>query len=268
MSAGAFDPGIRVGRNRGGYCGERIDAHRVMAEAAGLARAAGWREDPLIFEDGRSLPAFVRSRPGASANVYLSTGIHGDEPAGPLAMRELLSEDRWPDRFNYWLVPCLNPEGFARNTRENEDGVDLNRDYNSGRAAVVRSHQQWLGRQPKFDLALVLHEDWESNGFYVYELNPDAQPSVAEAMTRAVSTVCPLDLSPQIEGRDAVNGMIRFVGGMPERVDWPEAFYLAHHNVRHNYTLEAPSDFLLSVRVQALVVAVRAALEAFVAPTR
>lgn len=183
-------------------------------------------------------------------------------------MRELLSEDRWPDRFNYWLVPCLNPEGFARNTRENEDGVDLNRDYNSGRAAVVRSHQQWLGRQPKFDLALVLHEDWESNGFYVYELNPDAQPSVAEAMTRAVSTVCPLDLSPQIEGRDAVNGMIRFVGGMPERVDWPEAFYLAHHNVRHNYTLEAPSDFLLSVRVQALVVAVRAALEAFVAPTR
>jgi hypothetical protein len=121
----------------------------------------------------------------------------------------------------------------------------------------------WLHRQPAFDLAMVLHEDWESNGFYLYELNPDSVASIAEPMVRAVSAVCPLDLAPEIEGRAASGGMIRFVGGMPERVEWPEAFFLARHKVRLNYTLEAPSDFRLDVRVRALETAVRAGLDAF-----
>ncbi len=263
MSVGDFDPGIRVGRNQGGYRGERIDVDRLIGEASELALSSGWTLDPLAFKDGRSLPAFVRRYPSASSNIYLSAGIHGDEPAGPLAMRQLLGENQWPDRFNYWAVPCLNPVGFARNTRENEDGLDLNRDYHLGRAPAVEAHINWLGRQPNFDLALILHEDWESNGFYIYELNPDSRPSLADRMTQAVSRVCPLDLAAQIEGREAVKGMIRFVGSMPERAEWPEAFYLAHHNVRHNYTLEAPSDFAMSVRVRALVTAVRAALDGF-----
>ena len=30
---------------------------------------------------------------------------------------------------------------------------------------------RWLARQPNFDLAVCVHEDWESVGFYLYELN-------------------------------------------------------------------------------------------------
>ncbi len=31
--------------------------------------------------------------PGASRNIYVGTGIHGDEPSGPLAVIELVDRD-------------------------------------------------------------------------------------------------------------------------------------------------------------------------------
>ena len=46
------------------------------------------------------------------------------------------------------------------------------------------------------------------------------------------------------------------------RPDWPEALYLITHKARLGYTLEAPSDFALATRVDALVAGVRAAVSA------
>jgi hypothetical protein len=106
-----------------------------------------------------------------------------------------------------------------------------------------------------------LHEDWESHGFYVYELNPDDQPPLAEAIVEAAGKVCPVDCSPTIEERPAHNGIIRLRINPAERPQWPEALYLITHKTRLSCTLEAPSDFALGTRVAALVAAVRAALE-------
>jgi len=159
-----------------------------------------------------------------------------------------------------WLLPCLNPEGFVLNTRENAGGVDLNRDYRQPKAAESAAHIAWLERQPKFDLYLCLHEDWESYGFYLYEQNPDNQPSFADKMIAAAKNVCPIDLSENIEGRPAESGIIRPLINPLDRPDWPEALYLISHKSRQGYTLEAPSDFPLPARVNALAVAVQAAL--------
>lgn len=175
-------------------------------------------------------------------------------------MTRLIIDDHWPADANLWIVPCLNPGGFEKSTRENEEGVDLNRDYKSQASSRVRSHIVWLDDQPSFDLALLLHEDWESNGFYLYELNPDSQPSLAEVITRAVAQVCPIDWAAEIEGRAASGGMIRFVGEIPERPEWPEALWLLERKTRHNYTLEAPSDFPLELRSEALGIAVKTAI--------
>ena len=60
--------------------------------------------------------------------------------------------------------------------------------------------------------------------------------------------------------------MIRFVGTIPEREEWPEAIHLIHHKTRLNYTLEAPSDYPLPTRVNALVRAVQAAIVQFEPP--
>ena len=136
----------------------------------------------------------------------------------------------------------------------------MNRDYRDPKTAETRAHVAWLERQQKFDLYLCLHEDWESAGFYVYEQNPDNQASFGEKIIQAVQAVCPIALSPVIEGRDAAGGIIRPKITPLERPDWPEAFYLISYQSRLGYTLEAPSDFPLPTRVAALVAGVRAVL--------
>jgi hypothetical protein len=79
-------------------------------------------------------------------------------------------------------------------------------------------------------------------------------------MIEAVKRICPIDPSEIIEDRPAQNGIIRPNISPPERPLWPEALYLISHKSRHGYTLEAPSDFPLPVRLDALVAAVNAAL--------
>ena len=76
----------------------------------------------------------------------------------------------------------------------------------------------------------------------------------------AVAPVCPIDLSPVIEGREAQGGVIRPSLDPSTRPQWPEAFWLLQNKTRRSCTLEAPSDFPLATRVNALVAGVNAAL--------
>jgi hypothetical protein len=255
----------RLGQNLDSYRGEQIEVESVLREALALAATGDWTVEQRPFAPGRSL-SFLK-RPGTASEtsrtrrIYLSAGIHGDEPAGPLAVRRLLAGDLLPRNASLWVCPCLNPTGFPRNTRQNAAGIDLNRDYLHLATPEIGTHTEWLNEQPRFDLALCLHEDWEAGGFYCYELNPDHQPSLAEAIVRRVAGVCPIEHAPIIDGREAHSpGIIRPNLDPGSRPQWPEAFYLITHKTRLSYTLEAPSDFPLHTRVAALVEAVCAAV--------
>ncbi len=261
----------RLGKNNGRYDGETIDISAVLKEIQVAALSHGWQQE-VFHADGRfpwlalHRPALALPASHAPLRIYLSAGIHGDEPAGPLAVRTLICENLWPANLEIFLLPCLNPHGFERNQRENPDGIDLNRDYRNPRSAEIQAHLLWLARQPRFDFYLCLHEDWESKGFYLYEQNPDQLPSLAAKIIAAVEPVCPIDLSEIIEGRAARGGVIH-----PQinpqinpqtRPDWPEGLYLITQKSRLGCTLEAPSDFPLAARVNALVAAVYATLSA------
>jgi hypothetical protein len=255
----------RLGKNLGAYFGESIEIAPLLEACAAAAKTYGWLVDPLPLDDETSLYAFIRPATKPPVNepprrIYISAGIHGDEPAGPLAVLRLLTMNQWPEHLELRLLPCLNPTGFPINKRENARGTDLNRDYRHFESAEVRAHVEWLKRQPDFYLTLCLHEDWESHGFYLYELNPEHRLSLSQIMVDAVSPVCPIDFSPEIEGRAAQGGIISPNLDPNSRPQWPEAFWLIQNRTRQSYTLEAPSDFPLSTRVDALVAAVLAAL--------
>jgi hypothetical protein len=257
----------RLGKNVNGYFGETIDIRAVLTDVEQAAHNHGWRAENFLETERFRLVALRRPPivPGANRlwRVYISTGIHGDEPAGPLAARQLLLDNHWPEEAEIWLCPCLNPSGFMLNRRENAEGKDLNRQYLQPEAEETVAHVAWLKQQPSFDLCLCLHEDWESQGFYLYELNPDEQPSLAGPMVESVATACPIDSSEIIEGRPAQKGIIRPSVDPRSRPQWPEAFFLLAHHTRLSYKLEAPSDFPLAVRTAALVAGVRGALETF-----
>jgi len=203
----------RLGLNVDAYKGETINITQVLYDIEQLAATTGWERDPLRVSEKNALPAFRRLGPRGShtakagaarttqRQIYLSGGIHGDEPAGPLAILKLFQQNQWPDDLGFWIIPCLNPGGFLLSRRENEDGMDLNRDYRSPKTELVRAHVAWLNHQPRFDVTLLLHEDWESSGFYLYELNPELKPSISDAIIDKVKEVCPINTSPVIEGR-------------------------------------------------------------------
>ena len=250
-----------LGKNRGGYCGETIDIDLVLQELHEVAEKRGWQSECFFQSSSLRLRAYHRKTVAPRKRIYISAGIHGDEPAAPLAVLALVKQDQWPDSMDVWLCPCLNPVGFELNRRENADQVDLNRDYRNSQSPEIRAHINLLKRCPQFDRAGILHEDWEARGFYLYELNPDNRPSVSRKIVQRVSQICPIDTSTAIDGFDASDGVIRPKIDPEERKQWPEAIFLNTNNTREGYTLEAPSDYPLPVRVEALVAGVMAVLD-------
>lgn len=244
-------------RNHNGYHGERIDIAEVLGRLRTSALRAGWRFEVLPVAHGLELLSLHRPGLPGAPRLYLSAGIHGDEPAGPLAALELIRDGTWGRGLDLTLCPCLNPSGFPLNRRENHAGYDLNRDYLHLQTPEVSAHVGWLARQPRFDITVCLHEDWEAHGFYLYELNPDGGRSFAQGVVDDVARVCPIDGSSLIDGRPAAGGIIRPDLDPALRPAWPEAFYLLKHKTRLSYTFEAPSELELAVRVGALAVGVR-----------
>jgi protein MpaA len=241
------------GLNQNGYHGETIDITAVLRDCASAAEEHGWEIHWLETENNLRLLTLHRAPRTARQKIYLSAGIHGDEPAAPMALRRLLRENDWPADAELWVCPCLNPTGFPNNTRESAAGDDLNRDYKHPRTPEIRAHVAWLETLPNFDFTIQLHEDWEAKGFYFYELKMDDTPTQPRRVLEAVEPVCPIDHSPEIDGRKNDHGLIRPELDPAVRELWPEAFWLVMNKTRLSYTCEAPSDFPMEVRVEALV---------------
>jgi protein MpaA len=77
--------------------------------------------------DGRTLRVVHVGSVGGPA-ILVFGAIHGNESAGIAVTRDLLADSATLDS-NIWVVPDLNPDGVARNTRQNARGVDLNRNF-------------------------------------------------------------------------------------------------------------------------------------------
>ena len=272
----------RTGPNHAAYFGETIDIDALQKEIQLVAEKNGWTAEQFLSEPGRELTAFTRMSKEAQKSIYLSSGMHGDEPAPPLAMLDLLGEDKWPRDWNIYLCPCLNPTGFRANTRANAEGIDLNRDYSRSRSREIQAHVAWLEKKPPFSLAVSLHEDWESVGFYAYQLGQLSVEPVMRAIMEAVAPCCTVDHSPRIDYLPAEDGVLdlafhslqaneKLIDSMAEGLDqsesssqpisiWSEPIFLINRKTKIGYTLETPSAFPLDVRVKGLVEAVNALL--------
>ncbi len=241
-----------------------LDPADFLARFEMAARPQGFRQEKFGEASGYPLIAWTRRSPGVRPRVYLSAGIHGDEPAPPFALLRLLESGALDERCTWFVCPLLNAGGFLAHTRENAAGIDLNRDYKDARSVEISAHVAWLRRQPRFDLVICLHEDWEASGFYLYELNVAGQPTLADIMVGAVRPLCPIESATVIDGRDSAEpGIIRPVSDPLLRETWPEAIYLRHFHSTLTYTLESPSALPMEQRIATLVAATKAGLDAF-----
>lgn len=230
---------------------EQIDYPAFIAKFSARAREEGFSETVLAETEDGPLLAWGKGDKGPA--VYLSAGIHGDEPAGPLAAMRLMESGFFGDGYRWMICPALNPGGLALGTRENRAGLDLNRDYLTRVSPEVAAHATWLSLQPVPDLFVSLHEDWETDGFYFYEINlGEDKPERADAILAAVSGHFHAQPGPGIDGHD-----VRAPGWIYHRAEadlpgsWPEAIFLARRGCPLSFTFETPSKASLKARVAA-----------------
>lgn len=228
-----------------------------------VAKERGFVREIVAKVGEYEIPAYSRGGTGA-VKIYLSSGMHGDEPAGPLAMMEMMIEDCFDARIEWRVCPVINPMGLAAGTRENADGVDLNRDYLRKSTQEVSGHVAWLERQPVPEVFLSLHEDWESTGFYLYEIQKSVCTSVAHSILAAASAEIPTEPCLLIDDHPVrEKGWIFHEAKADYPGDWPEAIYMAERGTTVSYTLETPSSLELEKRVACHKLAVCKAVEEF-----
>ena len=217
-------------------------AREAVARGFVGARIAEAREGEVIaWRKGEGKPL-----------VYLSAGMHGDEPAGPLALLELMREGVFEGDLAWAIVPVLNPDGLRAGTRGNAAGVDMNRDYLRKSTAEVAGHVAWLEEMEVPDVFVSLHEDWEVGGFYLYEIR-HGEESVegTRALLAEARGVFPLEEGPLVDGhRVREAGWIYHPAEPDEPEGWPEAIYLSHSGCPLSYTLETPSRAAMEERVR------------------
>ena len=219
--------------------------------------------------------------------VLLNGGTHGDEPAGVEALLQLLEQrhyEAWPE-IAFTLIPCLNPWGFVRDTREGPAGHDLNRAFRRASPATpeVSAIKRVLSRR-QFTCSMDCHEDCDAEGFYAYEL-PEVS-SLGQAVIEAVGAVGPINPDGVMEELIPVrDGLARtdkmqppadeegaptippaawrdfraFVRAWPT---WPLPIYLWHRHGARAFTFETPTTLPLDQRVGMQLAAIEAVLQA------
>lgn len=103
----------------------------LLATSPSIAAHARSGERAVLVghsREGRAIVAHVLGAAAAKRRVLLVGCIHGNECAGRTILAAL---EREPVRagVQLWLVPSMNPDGEAANTRQNANGVDLNRNF-------------------------------------------------------------------------------------------------------------------------------------------
>ncbi len=230
-----------------------------LVEVRSLAAAAGFTETVFARVGEFELPVFRKEGTGG-ATLYVSSGVHGDEPAGPLGLLDAFRNREFGEWFGWIVIPVLNPTGLTRGTRETASNIDLNRDYKILAAAESRAHRAYLESiMPELEAALGLHEDWEADGAYLYEHNPTGKADPSVALLEALDDAIGLQEGEEIDGwPTARKGLIHPPSDPDLREYWPEQIYLLRNFTNMSYTVETPSDRPLADRKEAIRKALRA----------
>ena len=248
----------------------RESAHRVhdyrhlVRRWRAIARGAGLKLEEFARQD--EYPVYCVRTPGdpGTGSLYVSAGIHGDEPAAPEALAcwaeaHLAAHGRVAGAKPLFLLPCLNPWGLVHNQRADHRGRDLNRLFDRQVSPVRELRRRLAGW--RFDLALHLHEDYDAQGIYLYGVPVGRTRWDADLLRACASPTLPVDCRRRIDGWPFRDGVLSKPIDLERVPQVPEALYLLRRHTGRACTFETPSEFGLSRRVRAHVRMIQACLQ-------
>jgi hypothetical protein len=225
-----------------------------------LARKAGLKRLTYCTAEEFELSCFISPALESTRGIYLSAGIHGDEPAGTEGLYQWAELHRSILReLPVMIFPCLNPWGLIHNRRTNSENQDLNRCFHLDDLQRIAAHKEVM-QQRKFRLAMCLHEDYDAQGVYLYEIRKKLTTFGRELLAAAGYHI-PIDSRVTIEGRRADQGWIARRINLKKFPEVSEGIYLAANYSERTITTETPSEYDLGPRIQAHVAMIQRAIE-------
>lgn len=194
--------------------------------------------------------------PGAK-RLYLSSGIHGNEASGPIALNQFANYPGMFHDVDTTIIPILNRYGYAHNLRHNKNDFDLNRDYKNAHQQETKKHLKLIKDQ-KYNLAICLHESHKATGCFIYKPNRNKRLDVMEEILIAMSRVMPID-NRHTEWRVEIERGILKDTKYKEH-HWTEAVYFSHQDIPA-FTIEVPAAAPLQQRIVTFKAAILKAVE-------
>lgn len=78
--------------------------------------------------------------------------FHGEEPQGYYLINEYLKTDLSKIKNKLVIIPCLNPDGMAKNQRQNSNGIDLNRNFPTKNWKITDKKEYFGGTSPASEI--------------------------------------------------------------------------------------------------------------------
>jgi len=166
-----------------------------------------------------------------------------------------------------FLFPCLNPWGLVNNSRFDAQGLDLNRSFHRDDVPELVALKA-LVTPYRFEMAMMLHEDFDGQGLYLYEVQRKL-PYWGEALIEAARPVIPIEGRALVDGFTHKSGVIRRRLQMKrfDAIGFPEAIWFHLGRSERTFTVEAPSEFALPQRAAGLAAVVEEAVRRVVHET-
>lgn len=137
---------------------------------------------PDIFERMPDTSANVRiyaiEDDGRKPIILIVGGVHGDEKSSAYgvayATNAMLKNNKFKDlisKYSIFVIPCLNTTGFDKCTRENERGIDLNRDWGDFTQEEVQGVHSFI-QEYKHRIKIVLdsHNCGREKDYYPFSI--------------------------------------------------------------------------------------------------
>ena len=229
----------------------------TRVEAAATAAGLDLTRYPVAELGLDLLRVDIPAQEPAVARLALFAGTHGDEPAPVVTVLDFLEQRMWArsPTVAFSVFPCLNPTGYDLGTRENADGIDINRQFARDEVPEVRTLRAAVAND-SFDTFVDAHEDPEEIGFYAYAFFSNR--SWPRRIVEAVAEQGPIISTPEADDHPVEGGVVgqgdeetrdeRFREYMADG-EWPLPFYLYDLGIRDFMTTETPGMIDLATRV-------------------
>lgn len=102
--------------------------------------------------EGRDIKLFGDIKTPFNKTILIIGVFHGEEPQGKELIESYIENLVYNGENRVLFLPCLNPDGYKKNKRQNSNGVDLNRNFPTKNWILSDNPEYFGGKEPASEI--------------------------------------------------------------------------------------------------------------------